>query len=49
MLQHLATGFGDASVGGITTAQQLVPQGAQFTSWESFGALDLVRRNILSV
>ena len=47
MLQHLASGFGDPAVGGITTAERLVPQGARFTIWESFGALNLVRRNIL--
>lgn len=51
MLQHLATGFGDPAVGGITAATKLVPpqgtQGARYTIWESFGALNLVRRNIL--
>ena len=47
MLQHFATGFGDPAVGGITTASQLVSQRARFTIWESFGALNLVRRNIL--
>ncbi|MCJ1265325.1 hypothetical protein MMC22_005201 [Lobaria immixta] len=47
VLQHLAYGFGDPAVGGITTAAQVVPQGARFTIWESFGALNTIRRNTL--
>lgn len=47
VLQHIATAFEDLAVGGVTTAGQVVPYGNKLTMWESFGALNSVRRNII--
>lgn len=47
-LQQLAAALSDPVVGGVTTIQQVCPSSGRFlTTWESFGALNLVRRNIL--
>lgn len=47
MLQHLAIAFEDPAVGGVTPMAQVVPRGRHLTTWESCGALNVVRRNIL--
>lgn len=47
-LKHLTSAFADPSVGGAMTMQKVRPvNGVRFTVWESFGALNLVRRNII--
>ena len=46
-LEHIAHAFANPDVGGVNTMQEVLPSGTQFTTWESFGALNLVRRNIL--
>ncbi|KAI4195846.1 MAG: hypothetical protein LQ346_003337 [Caloplaca aetnensis] len=47
-LQQLAVALSDRVVGGVTTVQQVCPSSGRFlTTWESFGALNLVRRNVL--
>lgn len=47
-LQQIAVALSDPVVGGVTTIQQVCPSNGRFlTTWESFGALNLVRRNIL--
>ncbi|KAL8963645.1 MAG: hypothetical protein Q9193_000114 [Seirophora villosa] len=48
LLQQLAVALSDPVVGGVTTMQKVSPGTGRFlTTWESFGALNLVRRNIL--
>ena len=47
MLQYIAAAFEDQAVGGVTTVGKVVPHASNLTIWESFGALNLVRRNIL--
>lgn len=46
-LGQIAHAFADSDVGGVNTIQEVYPSGLQFTLWETFGALNLVRRNIL--
>ena len=46
-LKYIASAFGDPDVGGVNTMQEVHPNGIEFTTWETFGALNLVRRNIL--
>ncbi|KAL8731038.1 MAG: hypothetical protein Q9166_003689 [cf. Caloplaca sp. 2 TL-2023] len=46
-LHQMALAFSDPVVGGVNTMQQVCPSGSSFTIWESSGALNLVRRNIL--
>lgn len=46
-LEHIAYAFANPDVGGVNTMQEVHPNDLQFTIWESFGALNLVRRNIL--
>ena len=49
-LAGLLGGLEDPAVGGVNTTQRVIPikgGGGKMTMWESFGALNLVRRNIL--
>jgi cellulose synthase/poly-beta-1,6-N-acetylglucosamine synthase-like glycosyltransferase len=46
-LTHLSSAFENPSVGGANTMQYVRPRSKCLTIWESFGALNLVRRNIL--
>lgn len=47
-LDCLVAAFADPLVGGVNVAQRVVPStGPNWTMWESFGALNVVRRNIL--
>jgi len=46
-LRYLASAFSDPSVGGANTMQYVRPHLDCLSTWESFGALNLVRRNIL--
>ncbi|KAL8833095.1 MAG: hypothetical protein Q9170_004504 [Blastenia crenularia] len=47
-LPKISMVFADPVVGGATTIQQVRPSSGHYlTTWESFGALNLVRRNIL--
>lgn len=46
-LEHMAYAFSNREVGGVNTMQEVHPNGLHFTTWETFGALNLVRRNIL--
>ena len=47
-LELLVVPFADATIGGVNTLQEVIPtNGSDLTVWESFGALNLVRRNIL--
>lgn len=46
-LSCLTYAFAEPSVGGANTTQYVLPRSKDFTMWESFGALNLVRRNIL--
>ena len=46
-LEYIAHAFANPDVGGVNTMQEVHPISLQFTTWESFGALNLVRRNIL--
>ena len=46
-LRYLISAFQNPFVGGVNTAQTVRPRSTRFTLWESFGALNLVRRNIL--
>lgn len=46
-LEHIAYAFANPHVGGVNTMQEVHPSGLQFTTWETFGALNLVRRNVL--
>lgn len=46
-LQQIAIAMSDPAVGGVNTMQRVCPRGLRFTLWEMFGALNLVRRNIL--
>lgn len=49
-LNYLLAPFCDASVGGVNTMQQVrasVTNSSSLSLWESFGSLNLVRRNIL--
>jgi glycosyltransferase involved in cell wall biosynthesis len=46
-LSYIESAFTDASVGGVNTMQYVRPRLQELTIWESFGALNLVRRNIL--
>lgn len=46
-LSSLTSAFKDPSVGGANTMQYVRPRSESLTIWESFGALNLVRRNIL--
>lgn len=46
-LQRIAIAMSDPAVGGVNTIQRVCPSGSRFTVWEMFGALNLVRRNIL--
>lgn len=47
-LSALTSAFTDPTVGGANTAQFVRPRSPPtFTTWESFGALNLIRRNIL--
>lgn len=48
LLQLVAKEFSNPSVGGVTTVSTVVPKNSTFTIWESFGALNIVRRNILN-
>lgn len=49
VLQHLATCFSvDDKVGGVTIVRKISPRNGEYlTTWESFGALNQVRRRIL--
>jgi cellulose synthase/poly-beta-1,6-N-acetylglucosamine synthase-like glycosyltransferase len=46
-LSYLTSAFAESSIGGANTMQYVRPRSKDFTMWESFGALNLVRRNIL--
>ncbi|KAL8713803.1 MAG: hypothetical protein Q9225_006713 [Loekoesia sp. 1 TL-2023] len=46
-LHHISIAMSDPVVGGANTMKRVCPSGRSFTIWESFGALNLVRRNIL--
>ena len=46
-LEYIAFAFASRDVGGVNTMQEVHPNGLHFTTWETFGALNLVRRNIL--
>ncbi len=49
-LTYLIAPFSDASIGGVNTMQQVRPSGPnveRLNMWEAFGALNLVRRNVL--
>lgn len=46
-LEYIAFAFANPDVGGVNTIQEVHPNGLHFTTWETFGALNLVRRNIL--
>lgn len=46
-LEQIASAFANPNVVGVNTMQEVHPNGLQFTTWETFGALNLVRRNIL--
>lgn len=46
-LQYIAVAFSNPAVGGVNTMQEVCPSDGHLTTWESFGALNLVRRNVL--
>ena len=46
-LEYMAYAFANPDVGGVNTMQEVHPNSLRFTTWETFGALNLVRRNIL--
>lgn len=46
-LDNLTAAFADSSVGGTIPLQRVRPHSKDLTMWECFGALNLIRRNIL--